>query len=91
MPTNKGKFKKLTQRPKKAGSHRHISATTVQDLNLTIEEEAAPSQDELSQKIQAMMRMLADLSNRVKATEDQQREVVVSPTVSPSSSHPIRS
>ena len=100
MSTNRGTVRKvngatvsisLTKRAKKADNHRQISATPVQDMNLmTEEEEAAPSQDEVLQKLEAMMWMLVDLSSRVQAMEDQQREGAVSPTVSSSTSHPIR-
>ena len=50
------------------------------------EEVAAPGYDDVNQKLEVMMKMLTDLPRRVKATEDQLREVWASPTVSPSTS-----
>ena len=50
----------------------------------------AVAPDELAQKIEVMIRMLAYLTSSVKAMEDQQREEVASPTVIPSISCPIR-
>ena len=63
----------LTKRAKKAGNKRRVSATTVQDLNMT-DEVAAPGDDEFAQKLEVIMNILTDLSRRVKVTEDQQRE-----------------
>ena len=100
MPTNKGKVKKVkgamvsvspTKKGKKAGSRRWGSATTVQDLNLAMDEkDAGLGQDEFAQKIEVMMRRPTDLTSRVQATEDQQREVAASPSDSQSTSHPVR-
>ena len=100
IPTKKGKFKKVkgatvsvspTKRGNKAGNHRRLSATPVQDLNLMMDkEDAAPPQDELAQNLEVMMRMLTDLTSRVRAMENQQREVVASPSVSQTTFRPVR-
>ena len=54
------------------------------------EEVAVRGQDKITQKLGVIMKMLRDLLSRVKATEDQQGEMVVTPIVSPSTSHPMR-
>ena len=46
--------------------------------------------DGVSQKLETMMRILADLSNRVQAMEEHQKQKAVSPTASPSTSHLVK-
>ena len=72
---------------KSATGHKWVPAIPVQDLN-QITEDVTSGHDELSQKLEVMLRMLVDLSSRVQATKDQQMEVVASPTASPSTSRP---
>ena len=66
-----------TNRAKKASNKRLVSATTVWDLNLMVDDKvAAPGQDEVAQKLEVMMMMMmmmmmTDLSSQVKVTEDQ--------------------
>ena len=77
----------MTKRAKKTGNKSWVTATTVQDLNVSLDEASPPGDDEMVQKLEVMMKMLTDLSSRVK---DQQREVGTSSTVSPSTSYPVR-
>ena len=75
MPTTKSKSKKdkgmtlsvsPAKRAKKAPGRKQVPINTVQDLDLTTEEEdVAIGQDGVSQKLETMMRMVADLSSRV--------------------------
>ena len=60
----------------KACTKRGVAATTVEDLNLIIDEEMTASRlADFGQKLEEMRKMIVDLSTRVEATEDQQREV----------------
>ena len=54
------------------------------------EEVAIPRHADASQKLEEIMKMLMDLSIRVKVIEDQQMEVGASPTCNPSTCHLVR-
>ena len=56
-------------------------------MGQTAWDDAAIGQDGVSQKLEIMMRILADLSTRMQAMEEHQKQKVASPTASPSTSH----
>ena len=76
------------KRVKKAVGCKQVPVTPIQDLGQTSDDQAS-SQDIVSQKLD-MMNMLIDLSSRVQAIEDQEREQAASPAARPSTSHPGR-
>ena len=64
----------------------------MQDPKVMLDKELTPPyQNQVAQKLDVMMKMLTDLSSRVKMTEYQQIEVGASTTVSPPTSCPVRS
>ena len=68
-----------------------MTVTPIQDLSQTSEEEdQSSSQDVVSHKLDMMINMLIDLSSRVQATENHQREMGASPAASPSIPQPRR-
>ena len=98
MHNNNSKGKKtkaLRLPPSQRGLRKQLDAkqvpvTSIQDLDQTSEEDQASDQDVVSQKLDIMMNMLIDLSRRIQATEDHQREMAASPAASPPTSHPGR-
>ena len=77
----------LMELSKKATRCSHVSATPVQDLGRTTEEEdPTRGKDGVSHQLKTMMKMLVNLSKMVQATKSQQREKAVSLTASPSTS-----
>ena len=78
-----------TKHTKKATKCSQVPVTPVQELAQTVEDEdVASTQETMSQKLETMMEMLVDLSHRVKASKNQQRNRAASLIASPCTSHP---
>ena len=74
---------------KKATKRCQVPETLAQGLVVTDTEDddSSTTQEVMAQKMGSLMKMLMDLSHRVKATETQQRDRATSSIASPSISH----
>ena len=65
---------------KRAGNRRHVSVTTVSDQNHTdVEDLPISSNDHVSNKLDALVKAVTDLSRRVQATEEHLKVGAASP------------